>query len=208
MLKLYYSPIACSLAPHIVLEELGLPFEPVRVSIADGEHQRPDYLAVNPRGRVPALAVDGEIVTEVPALLAYLASLRPEAGLVPPPGTLEFARCFEWLAFLSSSLHIAFAQFRRPERFLPPGAPAEAFSEHGREQTRQLYLEIDRRLAGPWAVGERYSLADPYLLPFYLWDVRVGLDVARACPRWTAWKGRMAERPAVQRAAQREGIEI
>ena len=208
MLKLYYSPIACSLAPHILLEELGLPFEPVRVSIPDGEHQRPEYLAVNPRGRVPALEVDGEIVTEVPTLLAFLASLRPEAGLVPQPGTLAFARCFEWLAFLSSSLHIAYAQFRRPERFLPPGAPAEPFSEHGRELTKALYLEIEQRLTGPWAVGEQYSIADPYLLPFYLWDVRVDLDVATHCPRWTAWKARVAERPAVQRAAQREGIEV
>ena len=209
MLKLYYSPIACSLAPHIVLEEIGVPFEAVRVSIPDGEHQQPAYLAINPRGRVPALAVNGEIVTEVPALLTYLASLADEPKLVPPPGTVEYARCFEWLAFLSSSLHIAYAQFRRPERFLPPGAKdVEAFTEQGREHTKSFYCEIEQRLTGPWAIGAQYSIADAYLLPFYLWDARVGLDVASACPRWTEWKERMRERSAVQRAARREEIEL
>jgi glutathione S-transferase len=197
------------MAPHIVLEEIGVPFEGVSLSLADGDHEKPAYLAINPRGRVPALEVDGEVVTEVPALLTYLAGLRPDTKLVPPPATLEHARCFEWLAFLSSSLHVAYAQFRRPQRFLPPGASeVEAFTEQGREHTKTFYREIEQRLTGPWALGEQYSIVDPYLLPFYLWDVRVGLDVASACPRWTEWKARMVERPAVARVALREGVQL
>lgn len=207
MLQLYYSPGACSLAPHVVLEEIEVPFEPRPVSLADGEHRTPEYRAINPRERVPALAVDGAVVTEVPALLTYLASLKPEAALIPPPGTLDFARCFEWLAFLSSSLHVAYAQFRRPERFLPPGfADPDAFVEQGRQNTRNFYLEVEGRLSGPWALGKAYSIADAYLLPFYLWAERVGLTMAQDCPRWAAWHGRMSERPAVRRALEREGL--
>ena len=209
MIKLYYAPGACSIAPHILLEEIGVPFEAARIDLASGQQDTPEYRAVNPKGRVPALAIDGEIVTEVPALLTYIASLRPEAGLVPPLGTLEYARCFEWLAFLSSSVHVAYAQFRRPGRFLPLDFPdPDAFTEQGRQHVMNFYREIEQRLAGPWAVGEQYSLADPYLFPFYLWNARVGLDLAGECPRWTAWHARMRERPAVQRAAAREGIDL
>jgi glutathione S-transferase len=209
MLQLYYSPGACSLAPHIVLEEIEVLFEAHAIDLAQGEQDQADYRSINPRGRVPALIVDGEVVTEVPALLTYLASLRPSEDLVPEAGTIAFARCFEWLAFLSSSLHVAYAQFRRPQRFLPPDAPdVHAFTEQGREHVKGFYREIEQRLIGPWALGENYSLVDPYLLPFYLWDQRVEMDLAANCPRWTAWKERMARRPAVRRAAAREGLEL
>ena len=207
MLTLYHSPAACSLAVHIVLEETGIPFESVLVDLTSGAHRTPEYRAINPRERVPALAIDGDVVTEVPALLSYVSSLRPEAGLVPPPGTLAFARCFEWLAFLSSSVHIFYAQFRRPQRFLPPDFPdPDAFIEQGRVHTEALYREIEGRISGPWALGADYSLADPYLLPFFLWGGRVGLDMATDCPRWSEWKARMVARPAVARALAREGL--
>jgi glutathione S-transferase len=131
----------------------------------------------------------------------------PGAGLVPLTGTIEYARCFEFLAFLSSSVHIGYAQFRRPGRFLPPDpAGEEAFVEQGRLNTRALYLEIERRIVDPWVLGPRYRMADAYLLPFYLWGPRLGLAMAEDCPRWTAWKDRMLERPAVRRALEREGI--
>ncbi|MGZ9202373.1 MAG: glutathione S-transferase N-terminal domain-containing protein, partial [Caulobacteraceae bacterium] len=118
-MKLFYSPGACSIAPHILLRELELPHTLQLVSLADGEHNTASYLRINPKARVPALEIGGEIYTEVPALLTYLASLKPEAGLLPALGSVELARTLEWLAWLSSTVHIAFAQFRRPERFLP-----------------------------------------------------------------------------------------
>ncbi|HEV2746846.1 MAG TPA: glutathione binding-like protein [Allosphingosinicella sp.] len=204
---LYYSPGACSLAPHIVLEETGILFEARRVSIADGELRSADYRAINPKERVPALAVDGEVLTEVPALLAYLASLAPAAELVPPAGTVAFGRCFELMAFLSSSLHIAYAQLWRPERFLPEDfAGRGAFTEQGRKTVRRHSAEIEAGLGGEWALGPRYSIADAYLFPFYRWGVRIGLAMADEHPRWTAWKDRMIRRPAVIRAVGREGI--
>src|SRR3954469_15846604 len=148
----YYAPTACSIAPHIALEEVGAKFEPRRIDLAKGEQSSPEFLELSPLGRVPALIVDGEAVTEVPALLTFVASLEPAAGLTPPPGTLAYARCFEWLGFLSSSLHVAYAQFRRPQRFLVKDSPASAeLSEQGRSITVGFYREVERRLDDGWA---------------------------------------------------------
>jgi len=207
MLILYYSPGVCSLAPHVALEETGIAFEARRVSIADGQHKSAAYCAINPQGRLPALVIDNQVVTEVPALLTYIASLRPERGLVPAGGSLDQARCFELLAFLSSSLHIAYAQLWRPERFLSDDfEQRDLFSALGREAIQRCNAEVEARLVGPWALGEHFSIADAYLLPFYRWGVRIGLDMVATCPRWSAWSLRMAARQAVQRAVEREGI--
>ena len=209
---LYYAPTACSIAPHIALEEIGVPFEPRRIDFAKNEQTSPDFLRVNPLGRVPAMIIDGAAVTELPALLTYVASLKPEAGLVPPPGTLAFARCFEWLGFLSSSLHVAYAQFRRPGRFVAEGSPAwDEVSDAGRLNTIAACREVERRLGAgsntDWAAGDGYSIADINLFPFPGWAWRFDFDMASECPRWTALVERMMERPAVQRALAREAAE-
>jgi glutathione S-transferase len=203
---LYYAPTACSIAPHIALEEIGAKFDTRRIDLATGQQSSPEFLKVNPAGRVPVLIVDGRAITEVPALLTYIAGLRPDAGLIPPPGTLELARCFEWLGFLSSSLHVAYAQFRRPARFVSEGSPCrDEVSEQGRSNTIRLYREVEHRLGGAWAAGDAYSIADIYLFPFYTWAWRLELDMASECPKWTALFERLNARPAVQRALQREG---
>ena len=205
---LYYAPTACSIAPHIALEEIGADFEPRRIDLAKGEQTSPDYLKISPLGRVPAMIIDGEAVTEVPALLTYIAGLKPDAGLIPPPGTLAYARCFEWLGFLSSSLHVAYAQFRRPIRFLHEGSPCwDEVSETGREITIRYYREVERRLRNAWAAGDSYSIADIYLFPFHGWAWRFEFDIAAECPKWTDLVMRMRERPAVQRALATEGLE-
>jgi len=206
MIKLYYSPGACSLAPHVALREVGAEFELARVKVRERENLRPEYLAVNPRARVPALELDGEIYTETPALLVYIASLNPGAGLLPPPGSPGLARCLEWLAWLSSSLHIAFAQHWRPERFLPEGSDSSALTEFGKGAIERMSGEVEERLAGPWLLGSHFSLADIYALPFYRWGYRVGLPMKQDYPRWTAWTERMLERPAVLAAIECEGI--
>jgi glutathione S-transferase len=203
---LYYAPTACSIAPHIALEEIGAKFDTRRIDLATGQQSSPEFLKVNPAGRVPVLIVDGRAITEVPALLTYIAGLRSDAGLIPASGTLELARCFEWLGFLSSSLHVAYAQFRRPARFVSEGSPCwDEVSEQGRSNTIRLYREVEHRLGGAWAAGDAYSIADIYLFPFYTWAWRLELDMASECPKWTALFERMNARPAVQRALQREG---
>jgi glutathione S-transferase len=206
---LYYSPGACSLAPHILLEEIGVPFEARRVNIADYEHHRLEYRAINPRMRLPALSISGTIVTEVPALLYYIASLRHDANFLPASGTVDLAKCGEFVAFLSSTVHVTYAQFRRPERFLPPDfAHGDAVIEQGRKNSIALYHEIERQLSEDgWALGSQYSIVDAYLLPFYLWAPRLGLLMPRDFPRWTRLASRILKRPPVIRAIQRENIE-
>ena len=204
---LYYAPTACSIAPHIALEEIGVGFEPRRIDLASAEQRSAEYLKVNPRGRVPAMIINGQVVTEVPALLTYVANLEPESGLIPLAGTLAQARCFEWLGFLSSTLHVAYAQFRRPERFVAEASQCrEELTEQGRLNTIALYREVEQRLAGQWAAGNDYSIADIYLFPFYTWAWRLDLDMKSECPRWTALFERVAARPAVQRVLEREGL--
>jgi glutathione S-transferase len=205
---LYYAPTACSIAPHIALEEIGADFEPRRLDLAAGEQGSPEYLKVNPAGRVPVLIVEGRTITEVPALLTYIAGLDREAGLIPRPGTLDHARCFEWLGFLSSTLHVSYAQFRRPLRFVGEDfACLDAFAAEGRERTIAYYREVERRLAaGEWAAGGAYSIADIYLFPFFTWAWRLEFDITGECPNWAALFERTKARPAVQRAVEREGL--
>jgi glutathione S-transferase len=208
-LILYYAPTACSIAPHIALEEVGLPFEARRIDLAKSEQFSPEFLALSPLGRVPTLIIEGEAVTEVPALLTTIASLRAESDLTPAPGTLAFARCFEWLGFLSSSLHVAYAQFRRPQRFLAEGSPGwDELSDQGRLNTIRFYREVERRLSDGWAAGDSYSIADMNLFPFFTWAWRLEFDVRRECPKWAALFDRVKERPAVRRAVDREGITV
>jgi glutathione S-transferase len=205
----YYAPTACSLAVHIALEEAGVEFEPRGLDLAEGEQTSPGFLAVNPQGRVPAMVVDGRTVTEVPALLAYVASLAPDRHLVPPAGSLAFARCFEWLGFLSSNLHIAYAQFRRPTRFLPASSGCLAeLSEEGKRNTIGFFQEVERRLGDDWAAGGAYSIADMNLVPYYTWAWRLDLDMAAECPRWTALFRKVTARAAARRAIDREALQI
>lgn len=208
MLTLYYSPGACSLAPHIILEEIGAPFAAKRVTILAGEHQRPDYLAINPRGRVPALTDGDWILTEGPAILSYLGHRFAEAGLLDLADMEKLGRTQELLNFFSSGVHIAFAQIWRAARFADSEAAREEVTACGRRTVMGYFDELDSLVPdGAWAVGGRYSIADPYLLVFYRWGTRIGTDMG-AYPNWTAHKNAMLARPAVQRALATEEIEI
>jgi glutathione S-transferase len=209
-LKLFYSPGACSLAPHIALEEAGADFEAVRLNFAEAEQRKPEYLAINPKGRVPALVERDWVLTENPAILAYIARRHPGAGLWPHDARDE-ARCLEWLAWIASTIHPAYAHVRRPERYVEDDAAKAAVVAKGRETCRDLWTAVDRRLGpGPWAVGERFSVADPYLFVFWTWGggQTLGFDMARDFPNWTAHARRMGERPAVRNALEREGLRM
>lgn len=212
MLTLYYSPGACSLAPHIALEETGLAYAPARVSFADAQQRSPEYLAVNPKGRVPAL-VDGDlVVTENPAILRYVTRLGPQVALWPEAAGAE-ARCAEWLAWCSSGLHVAYAHVRRAERYATSETARAEVVAKGLETVRDVWSQVEGRLASaaaPWAAGDAYSVADPYLLVFWTWGrgPALGFDMPSEFPAWTAHAKRVAERPATQRALAREGIAL
>ena len=211
-LKLYYSPGACSLAPHIALEETGADYEPVLVRLADGAQRTPEYLAVNPKGRVPALADDGFVVTENPAVLRYIARRYPDAELWPGDPVDE-ARCLEWLGWCASTIHVAYAHVRRPERYAASDAARADVVEKGRQTCRDVWAQVEERFAASasdWAAGQGYSVADPYIFTFWTWGrgPNLGFDMARDFPAWSAHARRMGGRPAVQRALAREGIAL
>ena len=210
MLKLYYSPGACSLAPHIILEELGLPYQLELVSIAEGKTRTPEYLAINPKGRVPVLVTEeGEVLTEAPAICWYLSQQAPHP-LVFPHDTLAAARVLEWCNWLSGAVHaMSFGQIWRPfrfadgERFHPP------IQAKGRADLLEHYAAIEHKLAGRyWAVGNALSYADAYLLVFYRWGERIGIDMRAGYPGWTAHAERLHGRSAVQRVLAQESIQI
>ena len=206
MYQLYYSPGACSMAVHITLEEVGAKFELSRVLVPTGETAQPEYLAINPKGRVPALMLDDTLLTEVPAILSYLAHAHPDAGLIPRD-PLAQARVFEWVAWLASEVHPAFGQIWRPERSVTRSELHADVQARGRENVAARFAEIESRLAGrgDFALGDAFSVADPYLFVFYQWGRMEGLDMARyvAC---SAHAGRIAARPSSQRALVKEGL--
>jgi glutathione S-transferase len=204
-LRLYYSPGACSLAVHIVLRETGLPFELERVVLAKGEHLQSTYLSVNPRARVPTLLVDGRPIREVSAILTWLGQL--DGSLYPPKGTIEAAKCAEWLAWLTSSVHISIAMVWRSTRFALHEHQHIAIARHGMRLLQKQFEEIEQALTGrQFLVGDRYTVADANVYIFHRWGLRLGFDMRSLFPAWSAHADRMLQRPAVAEALQAEEI--
>lgn len=210
VIKLYYAPGACSLAAHIALEEIGSRFELSRVDLAANQQNSAEYLRVNPKARVPALADGDWVLTEAPAILRYVAARFPAAGLWPWEPREE-ARCVEWLDWLSSTIHVAFVHVRRASRYATDPRAIEDVAATAKKTCRELWRAVDAKLgAGPWAIGERYTVADPYLLVYWTWGrgPALAFDMAQDFPHWTAHARRLAARPAVMRAFASEGLAL
>jgi len=210
MTILYYAPGACSLASHIALEETGAPYETVRLDLAKGDQRAPGYLAVNERGRVPALVEGDWVLTENTAILRHIARMHPGAGLWPQDPR-DQARVDEWLGWLSTGHHIAYAHIRRAERYTGDESAYPGIQAKGVESCGDLFTITEVKLSnGGWAVGEHYSVADPYLLLFWIWGrgPTLGFDMAERFPAWTAHARAMAARPAVQAVFAREGLKL
>jgi glutathione S-transferase len=200
-MKLYYSPGACSLSPHIVLREAGLAFEPVLAStkthqLADGT----DYYTINPKGYVPLLELDsGERLTEGPAILQYLADQAPGKKLAPAYGTMERYRLQEWLNFITSELHKGFGGI------FNPAMPEEAKALSRARVTKRLEW-VDEQLEGKqYLMGDSFSLPDAYLFTVTNWSQYTGIDIS-GMKNLSAFQARMAARPAVQAALKAEGL--
>jgi glutathione S-transferase len=203
MLKLYYAPGACSTGSHIALEELGVAYSSAPVALAKGEQRTPDYLAINPRGKVPALDTGSGVITENVAILSYLGGLVPDRGLLPADPVGQ-ARCVSHLAWLSNSVHPCFSRFNRPERFADDAAAHASVKAGGKAAFWGMLQEIDGLLnPGPWVLGDCYSVADPYTLVFYAWGRRAELPMTELT-HYTAFKDRMLARPAVRTVLERE----
>jgi len=216
--RLYYSPGACSMSVHIVLEEIGEPYETELVSSKPGGRaQTAEWRAINPKGRVPALSgVPGNIggaanlLTEAHAILFYLGRSHPEAQLWPRRLAAE-ARCIEWMNWLASNVHaMSFGQIWRPQRFVADEKDFPAVQAKGHQNLREQYAYIESLIADgrPWAEPGGYSVVDPYLLVFFQWGMRIGVDLPSSCPAWTALTRRVLERPAVRKVLAKEEIKV
>ena len=200
MLTLYYTPNTCSLASHITLEETGAVYEARRIDFAANAQRSQDYLALNPKGRVPALVTDRGVLTETPAILAFLAQSFPQAGLAPLDDPFAFARLQAFNSYICSTLHVAHAHKVRGARWADDPAAHEAMRKKAPESVAACFELIENdMLAGPWVMGETYSIADPYLYTVSLWMEGDGVDPARF-PRVIDHRNRMMERSAVARA--------
>lgn len=200
-MKLYYSPGACSLSPHIVLHEAGLPFETVLASTKT--HKLPDgtdYYSINPRGYVPLLELDdGQRLTEGPVIVQWIADQVPQKRLAPPAGTMPRYRVMEWLNFVSAELHKQFSPL------FNPAYPEEAKAIN-REKLLGRYAWVDEQLAGrQYLMGDEYSVADAYLYTVTRWTVPMKLDISSRA-NLAAFMARVGQRPAVQRALAAEGL--
>jgi glutathione S-transferase len=200
MFKLFYAPRTCALAVHIALEETGAPYEAVRLDFSHDEQRKPDYLAVNPKGRVPALLTEQGVLTETPALLVFVAQRFPEAQLAPIGDAFAFARFQAFNSYLCSTVHVAHAHGRRGSRWADDPQAIEAMKRKVPETMSDCFAQIERHmLAGPWVMGESYCVADAYLFTIAQWLEGDGVDVT-ALPKTQAHRTRMLQRPAVQRA--------
>ena len=201
MLTFYYAPNSCALASHIALEEAGSDFETRRLDFAGAEQTKPDYLKINPKGRVPALTTSRK-----PAILAYVAQTYPAARLAPLDDPFAFAELQAFMSYLCSTVHVAYAHRVRGARWADDPAAHEAMKRKVPETVGACFDLIERTMfRGPWAMGEAYTVADPYLYTLARWLEGAGVDPARF-PRVLHHRNRMAVRPAVRRALHAEGL--
>ncbi len=199
MLKLFYSPNTCALASHIALQEAGADYEAVRLDFRANEQRKPEYLAINPKGRVPALATDRGILTETPAILAFIAQSFPKARLAPLDDPFAFARAQAFNSYLCSTVHVAHAHRLRGPRWVDAGdaAAIAAMQKKVPQSVGECFELIEREMfAGPWVMGDGYTICDPYLFTVARWLEGDGVDSARF-PKVRDHRQRMSERPAV-----------
>lgn len=195
---LYYWPGASSAVPHIVLEEIGAPYERRLVNFTQGEHKSDAYLKINPRGKVPALAVDGVVLTENVAILTYLAKQFPQARLLPD-SLMEEARCISMMAWFASTVHPTFAHVIRPERFATDPAAHVNLKDTARDSFWDICRVINQLLDGKaWTMGTQYTVCDPYTFHFYDVGSRIKLPMHELAA-YAAFSKRMLERPAVRK---------
>ncbi|MDP2333184.1 MAG: glutathione S-transferase N-terminal domain-containing protein [Reyranella sp.] len=206
MLKLYYAANTCSLATHIVLEEVGADYSTERVDFGKEQQKSPEFLKVNPKARVPALVTDRGILTETPAMLVYVAQSFPQSRLALMDDPFAFAQVQAFNAYLCSHLHVAHAHRMRGHRWVDADDKASiaAMQRKVPESVGGAFELIEREmLKGPWVMGEHYTICDPYLFTLAQWLEADGVDPQRI-PKVIDHRRRMAERPGVKKAIAEE----
>jgi glutathione S-transferase len=200
-MKLYFSSGSCSLASHIVLEEAGAKYSTQRLNLREGEQRKPEYLKINPKGKVPALQLDdGGVLTENPAIISWVADTHPQANLLAKPGELQRARAQEWLAWCASTIHPTFGPFFAALRHQSPVDPTV-------KTNLVNYLgQFDQWLGDKsYVLGNQFSVADAYTLVFYNWTKLFSLETGA---HWKKAVATLLERPAVQRVLDAHDLKI
>lgn len=208
--KLFYYPSNASMAPHIVLEEIGQPFELILVDRTQDEHKSAQYLQLNPNGLIPVLVDDDLVLYETAAICLHLADTSPQSGLAPALGTMERAGFYKWLMWLTNTLQTALIAYFYPERWVDAGndAGAQQVRAHAEAKIMTLLDQLEAQLhssGGPWLLGEHYTILDPYALMLCRWT----RGFAKPAREWLllgAYLQRVLARPAVQRAFKTEGL--
>ena len=204
MLQLFYAPGTCALASHIALAEAGASYTLERVDFRNDEQRKPAYLAVNPKARVPALVTEHGVLTETPAILAYVAQSFPAARLAPLDNAFQFARVQAFNSYLCATVHVAHAHRMRGYRWADDAAAHEAMRRKVPESVGACFELIERELlAGPWVMGDTYTICDPYLFTLTQWLPGDGVAVERFA-KVQAHQAAVRSRAAVQRALAEE----
>jgi glutathione S-transferase len=206
MFTLFYAINTCALASHITLQEADADYETVRLDFGSNDQRKPEYLAINPKGRVPALVTDRGILTETPAILAFVAQNFPHSQLAPLDDAFAFARVQAFNSYLCSTVHVAHAHRMRGYRWVDPAdtAAISAMQKKVPQTVAECFELIEREMfVGPWVMGDSYTICDPYLFTLAQWLQADGVD-PRRCPKARDHGQRMLERPAVKIALAEE----
>jgi glutathione S-transferase len=205
--KLYYAPGACSFASHIAIEEVGIPYETQKLDLAAGDQRAEAYLRINPRGRVPTLVLDDQVLTENVGIMTYLGGGHADAGIWPKK-TWDQAKLVSTLAWLSNTVHPSYGHIVRASRYADDEPAQESVKAKARTMFEGFLKEIDHLLEGhKWTIANQYTVADGYLLVFYRWGNRLKMDV-RSLKNYSALADRVLARPAVQKVMKDEGITL
>jgi glutathione S-transferase len=204
MLKLYYAPGTCALASHIALEEAGAAYTTERLDFKKNQQNSPEYLEINPKGRVPALVTDRGKLTETPAMLAFIAQSFPKAELAPLEDPYAFAQVQAFNSYLCATVHVAHAHKMRGARWATEETTFADMKRMVPKTVGACFALIERdMLKGPWVMGERYTICDPYLFTLAGWLEGDSVDIA-TLPKVADHRKRMAERPAVRKVLAEE----
>ena len=206
MLKLYFTPGTCALATHIALAEAGAEYTTERIDFKANQQQSPEYLAINPKGRVPALVTDRGILTENPAMLAYIAQSFPKAKLAPLDDPFAFAQVQAINSYLSSTVHVAHSHKGRGYRWATEESSFADMKKTIPKSMGAVFALLERSmLQGPWMMGETYTICDPYLFTLTGWLEGDSVDIT-TLPKVADHFKRMKDRPAVQKALAEEKV--
>jgi len=204
MIKLFYAPHTCALASHIALEEAGADYELAPIDFATNGQRKPEYLAINPKGRVPAMLTERGILTETPAILVFIAQSFPQARLAPVEDHFAFARVQAFNSYLCSTVHVAHAHRMRGSRWVNDASAITAMQREVPQRVSECFGLIEQNmLRGPWVMGDSYTICDAYLFTLAQWLEADGVDLA-GLPRVSEHRHMVSQRPATKRAIAAE----